>query len=271
MKLRVQFILPVLFLTLFFSYMGHSQVFEEFDVDKEGQEPKDEKKEVVKIDPSIASWIIADFGAFQDSTKLDTLLDNYQIYLPALENAITSSYVGNYGTPAINNDFFNRSSNVDFLFLKSREAYLLTPATVQYYNTKTPFSRLDFGQSGNKSVKNETRFKFFHSQNVNPYLNFTLQISMNKSAGQYNAQESKNNFITLYSSYNKENLNIYSGVITNNVKNEENGGLTNDSLLFNGQETEFLNTNLNSSKSNFKNTYYLPGMRCRPSVLISRD
>ena len=255
MILRTKFILVVLFLTLLVPYLGYTQAFEEFDVDKEGT-TTEEKAKTVDIKPKIGSWKISEFGAFQDSTKLDTMLDNYQIYHPVFINSITSTYVGNYGTPALNNDFFNRNSNVDFLFFKSREDYLLTPANIQYFNTRTPFTRLDFGQSANKAIKNETRFNFFHSQNASPYLNFTLQINMSKSAGQYNYQESKNNFITLYSSYNKDNLNIYSGFITNTVKNEENGGITGDSLLFNGAGTEFLNTNLSASKSAFKGTYY---------------
>lgn len=254
MIIKVKFILIVLFLTLFVQFLGYTQAFEEFEVDKEGT--SEEKAKAIDIKPHLGSWRIYEFGAFQDSMKLDTMLDNYQVYHPVFKNSITSSYLGNYGTPALNNDFFNRNSNVDFLFFKSREDYILTPANIRYFNTRTPFSRLDFGQSGNKAVKNETRFNFFHSQNATPYLNFTLQINMAKSAGQYNYQESKNNFITLYSSYNKDNLNIYSGFITNTVKNEENGGITNDTSLFNGAETQFLITNLSASKSAFKGTYY---------------
>ncbi len=138
---------------------------------------------------------------------------------------LQSTYVGNYGTPALNNDFFNRKSNIDFLFLRSRSFYLLTPAQVVYYNTHTPYTRLDFSQSENKSVKNETRFNVFHSQNINPYLNVTFLMNMGKSAGQYNFQKSNNNFITLYSNYNKDNLSIYGGFISNLIRNNENGGL----------------------------------------------
>lgn len=254
MKLKVKFILIVVLLALFIPYAGHSQIYEEFEVDKKGAE--EEKPKISVIEPSVGIWHISEYGAFQDSLKLDTLLDSYQIYNPVFKKSITSSYLGNYGTPAINNDFFNRNSSVDFFFFKSREAYLLTPAKFQYYNTKTPLTRLDYGQSGNKSVKNETRFNFFHSQNVNPYLNFVLNIDMAKSAGQYNAQESKNNFVSLYSSYNKDNLNVYSGFITNTLKNNENGGITYDTLIFNGSETELLNTNLSASSSSFKGTYY---------------
>ncbi len=254
MKLKKIIISIVLLFALFIPYTGISQIFEEFEVDK--KESKEDIKKPDNIDPSIKLWQISDYGAFQDSLPLDTLLDNYQIYNPALKNSITSTFVGNYGTPALNNNFFDRNSNVDFLFFRSREAYLLTPAIVEYHNTKTPFTRLDFGQSGNKSVKNETRFNFLHTQNINPYFNFTLQIDMAKSAGQYLAQESKNSSIALYSSYNRDNLNIYSGFITNTVKNNENGGITKDSLLLEVPKSELINTNLEASTSNLKGTYY---------------
>lgn len=269
MKLIISAISLFLLFALFFPVTAISQVFEEFEVDKEDSE--EEIKKPNNIEPSIRLWKISDFGVFQDSIKLDTLLDNYQIYNPALKNSITSTFVGNYGTPALNNDFFNRNSNVDFLFFKSREAYLLTPAIVQYHNTTTPFSRLDFGQSGNKSVKNETRFNFLHTQNVNPYLNFTLQINMAKSAGQYNAQESKNNYITLYSSYNRDNLNIYWGFITNTVKNNENGGVTKDSLLFEVAKSELINTNLEASTTNLKGTYYFLNGEYRFGKIIETE
>ncbi len=269
MKLKEITISIVLLFALLIPYKSISQIFEEFEVDKE--ESEEEVKKPSNIDPGIRLWQITDFGAFQDSLKLDTLLDNYQIYNPALKNSITSTFVGNYGTPALNNDFFDRNSNVDFLFFQSREVYLLTPAIIQYHNTKTPFTRLDFGQSGNKSVKNETRFNFLHTQNVNPYLNFTLQINMAKSAGQYNAQESKNNFITLYTSYNRDNLNIYAGFITNTVKNNENGGITKDSLLLEVPKSELINTNLEASTTNLKGTYYYVNGEYRFGKIIETE
>ncbi len=253
MKLQVKIILIILLHALLVNYAGYAQQFEEFEVDREGAGKETRNKPV--INPYIGSWQISEFGAFQDSTRLDTIIDHYQVYHPAFKNSITSTYVGNYGTPALDNDFFNRNSNIDFFFLKSREVYLQTPATLQFYNTKTPFTRLDFGQSGDRS-ENEARFNVFHSQNASRHLNFSFLANFGKSPGQYNAQGSKNNFIALYSSYTKDNLSIYSGIITNAVQNNENGGLTADSLLFNGATTDLLNVNLNSSKSLFKNTYY---------------
>ncbi len=269
MALKTRYILYTVFFILFFIQYAEAQIYEEFDADKE--ENKEEKVETKLINPHVGIWKLADCGAFQDSVQLDTLLDNFHNYHPVFMNSLTSTYLGNYSTPGMDNDFFKRKSNVDYFFLKSREVYMLTPATIQYYNTRTPYTQLDFSQSENRVIKNETRFNVFHSQNVNPYLNFTLKINLAKSAGQYTAQEAKNSFIALYSNYNTQNLSIYTGFVTNNIKNNENGGLTDDASIFNGAETELLNVNLNASKSLFRSTYYFVNGEYRFGKIISTE
>ena len=79
------------------------------------------------IIPKIQLWKISGYGAFQDSIKLDTLQDYFHLYNPVYKNVITATYLGNYATPYLNNDFFGRTSNTDFFFLRTREAYLLFP------------------------------------------------------------------------------------------------------------------------------------------------
>ena len=269
MTFKAKYLIVTFFAVLFLDFNSAAQIFEEFE---SNSEKKDEKKEkAIEINPKVGGWKLSDYAAFQDSVGLDTLTENFHNYHPVFLNAITATYLGNYGTPGMDNNFFNRKSNVEYFFLRSREIYLLTPSTIQYYNTRTPYTQLDFSQSENRVKYNETRFNVFHSQNVNPYLNFTFRINLAKSAGQYNAQESKNNFITLYSNYNSENLSIYAGFITNNVKNNENGGLTGDSLIFTGAETHLLNTNLNSSKSLFRSNYYFANGEYRFGKIISTE
>lgn len=270
MALKTKHILFTTLIILFFFDVAEAQIFEEFD-GADTEENKEEKTETKLINPRVGTWKLSDYGAFQDSVQLDTLPDNFHNYHPVFVKGITSGYLGNYGTPGLDNDFFSRKSNVDYFFLKTREAYMLTPATIQYYNTRTPYTQLDFSQSENRVVKNETRFNVFHTQNVNPYLNFVFKINLAKSTGQYIAQEAKNNYITLYSNYNTQNLSIYTGFITNNIKNNENGGLTDDALIFNGAETELLNVNLNASKSLFRSTYYFANGEYRFGKIISTE
>ena len=259
--LKAKKISIVLLLTVLIPVAAYAQPGREFEMENK-REPKTEtkKKEVVS---SIGMWNVSGFGAFQDSTLLDTLQDYFHIFHPVFKEVLTATYVGNYGTPYLNNDFFGRESDMGFFFLKSREAYLLTPAKIDYYNTTTPYTRLDFSQSENKARKNETRFNVIHSQNVSPYLNFTFRFDQATSQGQYNYQDSKNNAITLYSSYTKEELSIYSGFVSNTIKNSENGGLVNDSLIFDPGDTEYLNVNLNASKNAFNSTYFFTNAEYR--------
>ena len=208
-----------------------------------------------QIEPVIQLWKLDGYGAFRDSIRLDTLLDNYHLYNPVYKDAITVSYVGNYGTPYLNHNFFKRNSDIDFFFLRTRGAYLLTPERVEYYNTRTPYTLLDFSQSEHRTRKNETRFNVLHTQNISPYWNFTFRYDQARSVGQYKNQDAKNNFVTLYSSYNKDKLRIHGGFITNSIQNKENGGLDGDDQIFSGDDTDLLNVNLTSTQSIFSNFY----------------
>jgi hypothetical protein len=210
----------------------------------------------IQIEPGIKLWYLDGFGAFKDSTKLDTLQDYFHLYHPVFKNTVTATYVGNYATPYLDNNFFNRKFNTDFYFLQTREAYLLTPQSVKYYNTRTPYTLLDFTQSEHRTRKNETRFNVLHSQNVSPWWNFTFRYDQARSAGQYKNQETKNNFVTLYSSYNKDRLSIHGGFISNSILNSENGGLDKDANLLEEPDTDFLDVNLTSVRSEFSSNYF---------------
>lgn len=214
------------------------------------------QKDVKEIKPKIGLWYLNSYGAFKDSTELDTLQDYVHIFHPLYQEVITASYVGNYGTPALNNNFFKRENSTNYFFAQSRDWYILSPGKLKYFNTRTPYSRMDFTQSENKSKNNETRFNVIHSQNVNPWWNFTFRVDLAKSDGQYVAQEARNNSVALYSSYTKDFLNIHAGFITNSLRNSENGGLTSDSLLFEQRDARYWNVNLNSSQSRFSHSYF---------------
>lgn len=225
---------------------------DEFDMETEEQ--KDENKK--EISPSVHLWNLYGYGAFQDSSKLDTLHDYFHVYHPVFKNTLTATFVGNYGTPALDNNFFNRRFTTSYFFMHSREAYLFLPSDLEYYNTHTPYTRLDYSQSENKTKNNETRFDVIHSQNITPYWNFTFRTNQEKSNGQYASQESKNKMASLYTSYNKDNWNIYGGFLSSSVQNQENGGLVADSLIFEDRDPEYWGVNLTESESYLKNTTF---------------
>ncbi|NOR74827.1 MAG: hypothetical protein GQ525_06690 [Draconibacterium sp.] len=250
--LKAKFISVFIFFIFVISLASSAQRDEGFEMEEE-METVTLKKEIT---PKIHMWNVTGLGAFQDSTILDTLQNYFHIFHPVFKDALTASYVGNYGGAYLNNDFSLRKSGMNYLFLRSREAYLLAPEKIDYYNTSTPYTRLDFSQSENKSSKSETRFNILHSQNVTPYLNFTFRYDLANSMGQYNYQEGKNNFVTLYSSYIKDELSIHSGFVSNAIKNMENGGLAEESDLLTPEDSYQLKVNLKESNSQFNSTYF---------------
>ncbi len=230
--------------------------------DEDSQRPTSRHREELsvsenpKIKPYIDLWYLNGYGAFRDSTRLDTLQDFYHIYHPVFENTLQAGYIGNYATPYIDYHFFNRTSDLDFFLLKTREAYLLTPQKIKYFNTRTPYTLLDYTQSEHRSRQNETRFNVLHSQNASPLLNFTFRFDQARSAGQYKHQETKNNFITLYSSYNDDKVSAHGGFISNAIFNNENGGLEDGANLLDEPDTDFLNVNLMSARTEFRNSFF---------------
>ncbi|MDX8340996.1 putative porin [Draconibacterium sp. IB214405] len=219
-------------------------------------EGNEEVKKEKEVKSKIGLWYLKGDGAFQDSTKLDTLHDYSHIYHPVFKNAITATYTGNYGNAGMTNDFFQRENQTYYFFLQSRQDYLLTPAKVKYFNTTTPYTRFDFSQSENKSRNNETRFDVIHSQNVTPFWNLTFRTNQEKSDGQYNSQDAKDNFVALTTSFNRDEWNIHGGFISNSIKNSENGGLIADSIMDAGQKPEYWAVNLSEAKSKFNSINY---------------
>ena len=226
-------------------------------IDTQDEQEQEEHQSPVKEVPSkIKLWYLKGYGAFKDSTVLDTLHDYKHIYHPVFKNAISATYTGNYGNPGMTNNFFQRGNQTNYFFLQSRQDYLLTPGKIKYMNTTTPYTRFDYSQSENKSRNNETRFDVVHSQNVTPFWNWTFRTNQEKSDGQYSAQDAKDNFVALNTSYNRDQWNVYGGFISNALQNSENGGLTSDTLLFSGQEAEYWPTNLSETRSKFNSINY---------------
>mgnify|MGYP001100216062 CR=1 FL=1 len=231
-----------------------------------GGPDQDKPKEKEKNVPvHVISWKLNDSGAFLDSVKIDTLLKYYHNYHPVLKNTITSTFTGNYGGSYLDNDFSKRNYNTEFYLFRTHDNYFLTPSQIRYFNTTTPYTLIDYSQSENKNRSNETRLNITHSQNITPDLNITLRYDQAKSQGQYNYQENKNHFISLYSGYTTEKINIYGGFIFNRIFNEESGGMANDNDLA-SVDPEWVVMRLTDATSSFKNSYLFANVEYKLGV-----
>jgi hypothetical protein len=203
----------------------------------------EDKKGKPKVPSAIRTWSVLDQGSLVKPTDLDTTLAFYHNYIPFNKNSISNTFTGNNGGAYLSNDFFRRKFNSDFYFTRSFDAYWLTPTQIQYLNTTTPYSTLDYSQSENRLEHNETRFNVLFSQNVNKNLNLQFILNSTKSTGHYLHQENKFRNIGLVSSYNSNKFVSHSNIIFNKLQGQENGGLD---TLSNGQLPSLIGTLTNN-------------------------
>jgi hypothetical protein len=230
------------------------QIRPQFDTPGEETGEMEEEPKTYVV-PRVISWNLKGYGVLIDSVKLDTLNKYFHNYHPVYKSTITNTYTGNYGGAYLNNDYSKRVYATGYYFARGLDAYFLTPGRIDFYNTTTPYTMLDYSQSENKNRQNETRFNVLHTQNINKDLNFSFRFDQAKSDGQYNYQETRNNSISLYSSYTREKMNIYGGFISNRIRNLENGGMVDDDQLLLVEDQEFISMRLTDARSELRNSY----------------
>jgi len=217
------------------------------------KDKKEDNKDKPKIPSIIKTWSLSENGALIKKSELDTTLWFSQVYHLFNKVSISSTYTGNNGSAYISNDFFKRSYNSDFYFAQSVDAYLLKPSQIQYFNTTTPYSLLDYSQSENRMTHNETRFNVFHSQNINKNLNFEFILNSSKSTGQYLYQANKFRNLGLVYSYKSDRFISHSNFISNQYQAQENGGIDSDQPLDGPTTTDLFTVQMDDATNQIKN------------------
>lgn len=220
------------------------------------EEDKEEQKRPA-IPSVIRVWQMEDQGARLKPSELDTALTFFHIYHPFEQRSISNTFIGNNGGAYQSNDFFNRTFNSDFYFARSFDAYWLMSNQIQYFNTTTPYSVLDYTQSENRSKKNETRFNVIHSQNVNKKFNLEFIYNQTKTQGQYARQENRFHNIALATSYMSNRFVSHSNVIFNRLQAQENGGVVlDDGRTLSDNNTEDLIVRLEGTQNKVNNNNF---------------
>ena len=236
---------------------------------------EDENKEDVKrpgVPSVIRVWQLENQGSLLRPSELDTSLAFYHVYHPFEKRSISNTFTGNNGGAYQSNDFFKRTFLSDFYFARSFDAYWLMPVQIQYFNTTTPYSVLDYSQSDNKNVKNETRFNVIHSQNINQKLNFQLLYNQTRSMGQYARQETKFHNIGVGVAYNSDKFLSHSNLIFNRSQAQENGGIDLDpGLSLSDRNTEDILVRMDGAVNKVHNNNFFTTNEYRVGKTIGAD
>ncbi|MDR3651709.1 MAG: putative porin [Paludibacter sp.] len=206
----------------------------------------------------VKTWHISDKFAVVDSIPVDTMHLDYHIANPIDRFSIANSYNGNLGSPIQSKLYFDRPANNDFIFSNAYFPYISSVQSATFYNTKTPFSNLDYN-TGGTAYRSEDHIKFLFTGNVNKRLNFGTTLDYTYAPGEYGNQAVQRFSGSLFGSYNGKHYTATGFVSTNTLSNYENGGLANDSVITNpiGIATADLKTRLiGYSNYRFNQVYY---------------
>ena len=184
------------------------------------------------------------------------LIDN-SVY--DFQKYISKNTLGNNGL-AIHDIVYNPfQSGLGFNYSKNNySSYYYNPHQLKFYNTRTPYTDLFYVMG----TKGEQNFKMTFSYNVKKNWNLTADFFRLRSTGIYDRQTTFENYIALSTNYKSKNNRYWllGSVIYNGEKNQENGGIKEDSLfdITKSLEQQALRINLSyATRSQVNRNVYL--------------
>jgi len=164
--------------------------------------------------------------------NVDTSLHNFQFFDPASRCYDFYSSLGNIGL-ATRNNIFNINQNFAFDYgVHSFDPYIYQNDNIKYYSSLSPYTRLFYSMGSKK----EQMFQVTHSHVIKRQLTIAADFRIINSIGRYSFRQSSNNknaYFTAYYNTRNKKFGFLANFIYNNVKVQENGGITNDTLYEN--------------------------------------
>ncbi len=208
-------------------------------------------RELLLLSPreKVVSWRFNSTYLSLEQAAVDTLLWMNHLFYPQDERNETFTFLGNIGSPVQYDHFFSREHGKPFLFSKHYLNFGTDNLSHRQFNVRRPFTVLSYSTGGKRREAEEV-LRTIHTQNVNQHLNIGIEYDFFGTKGAYRHQETRDNSISLFSSYYKGNLSLQGSLTSGNFKNQENGGLTNDYFIQDTlMESQLVPVWLNSAQS----------------------
>jgi len=180
--------------------------------------------------------------------KPDSLIKDFHRYNTTERQFVPYNNLGNYGTASYSLMFTN-DNPIGFKHgFNTFDVYFIKPKNVKYYNTKTPYTVLDFVFGGKEEIVGGAEFAL----NVKPNINFAFSFHRNSFKGKSLNQLSIHNLFSFQHWYQSKNkrFDLKASFIYNGIKNEENGGWQADDVFTNPlyrRNKSFIDVNLDDA------------------------
>ena len=125
-------------------------------------------------------------------------------------------------------------------------AYAKRIGNVRFYQTRTPYSLLAY----HSSLNNDYVVRATHTQNIMPGWNVSFDYTLMRPDGIYTATYAKDHFLDATTNYFSQDsrLQAKAAVVWNSIRNDENGGLTDDGYFTGNYSTNYAGMPVNIYK-----------------------
>lgn len=176
-------------------------------------------------EPKYVSWRFNKKYIGNDEVEIDTSLWMNHLFYPQHNNYETFVFLGNLGSPSLQDHFFSRDKDDGFLFTRYLQSYSERGIEQPHYNVRTPLTKLSYSSGGSRSEAEQV-FSVLHTQNASKHINIGVTYDFYGTKGVYRNQEIRDNFISLFGSYYKGNFSAQANYSLKSYRHEENGGIT---------------------------------------------
>ena len=190
-----------------------------------------------------------------DSTiprRPNAIVENFHRYNVTEKQFVPYNNLGNYGT-AYYPLMFTNSNPIGFKHgFNSFDLYFIHPKEVKYFNTKTPYTNLDFVFGGKEEIVGGAEF----AVNIKPNIGLGFSFHRNSFKGSSLNQLSIHNLFSIQNNYQSKNkrYELKISFIFNGIKNQENGGWSQSDVFTNPfyiKHKSFVSVFLNNASNNW--------------------
>lgn len=172
-------------------------------------------------------WNIDPYANRVKIQPLDTILRDWRIDYPFLQEGVGDLYLGNLGGATTPLNYFERPQNFNFKMADAYDGYLMKMDNVDFYNAKHPFTQLFYTTAGQKS-RQEDNFRVIHAQNISPSTNVNIDYKSRGTRGIYTWQRARVKDLSVAFAHTGRRYSVHAGYIYNAIDTRENGGIVGD-------------------------------------------
>ena len=170
------------------------------------------------------------------------------------DQALAIAHTGNLMGPHQVQDFFNRKTEHDFLFVNAYSLFASRPEEILFYNTRIPFTKASYFTSGSGNTSND-HFILEFAGNFNKRAGLGSTLNYVYARGEYQFQATKPLKWDTYLYYTGDHYKAFFTFDLSKYANQENGGISNRDYVLTPEAFDDNFTEARNMATNLIDTY----------------